>query len=133
MSTDRIVGVYESLAKGGYGAVTVGATCVRRDGLINERMLGLLLAGASAALAGIAGMCLALSFTLAPSQIYTWVGVVFAVVMIGGLANPLGALIAGAAIGVAEAITMALIAPAWAPLVSFSLLITVLLTRPDKV
>ena len=100
---------------------------------INERMLGLLLAGASAALAGIAGMCLALSFTLAPSQIYTWVGVVFAVVMIGGLANPLGALIAGAAIGVAEAITMALIAPAWAPLVSFSLMIAVLLLRPDKV
>lgn len=39
--TDRIVGVYESLAKGGYSAVTVGATCVRRDGLINERMLGI--------------------------------------------------------------------------------------------
>ncbi|MCC7363181.1 MAG: FAD-dependent oxidoreductase [Dehalococcoidia bacterium] len=39
--TDRCVGVYESLAKGGYSAVTVGATCVRHDGLINERMLGL--------------------------------------------------------------------------------------------
>ncbi|MBI5949519.1 MAG: FAD-dependent oxidoreductase [Chloroflexi bacterium] len=39
--TDRIVGVYESLARGGYSAVTVGATCVRRDGLINERMLGI--------------------------------------------------------------------------------------------
>jgi branched-chain amino acid transport system permease protein len=100
---------------------------------INERLLGLLLSGASAALAGIAGMCLALSFTLAPSQIYTWVGVVFAVVMIGGLANPVGAMIAGAAIGIAEAITMALIAPAWAPLVSFSLMMAVLLFRPDKV
>jgi 2,4-dienoyl-CoA reductase-like NADH-dependent reductase (Old Yellow Enzyme family)/thioredoxin reductase len=39
--TDRCVGVYEALAKGGFSAVTVGATCVRRDGLINERMLGL--------------------------------------------------------------------------------------------
>ncbi|MCC6382309.1 MAG: FAD-dependent oxidoreductase [Dehalococcoidia bacterium] len=39
--TDRCVGVYESLAKGGFSGVTVGATCVRRDGLINERMLGL--------------------------------------------------------------------------------------------
>ena len=57
---------------------------------INERMLGLVLSGASAALAGIAGMCVALSFTLAPAQIYAWVGVVFAVVMIGGLGNPLG-------------------------------------------
>ncbi len=40
-ATERIVGVYESLARGGFSGVTVGATCVRRDGLINERMLGL--------------------------------------------------------------------------------------------
>lgn len=100
---------------------------------VNERALGLLLSGASASLAGIAGMCLALSFTLAPAQIYAWVGVVFAVVMIGGLGNPLGALIAGTVIGIAEAVTMAVTAPAWAPLVSFSLLIAVLLFRPDKI
>lgn len=39
--TDRLVGVYETLAKGGFGSVIVGATCVRHDGLINERMLGI--------------------------------------------------------------------------------------------
>ena len=39
--TDRITGVYEGLARGGYSGVTVGATCVRHDGLINERMLGI--------------------------------------------------------------------------------------------
>ena len=89
--------------------------------------------GVSAALAGVAGLCIALSFTLAPAQIYAWIGVVFAVVMIGGLGNPLGALIAGAVIGIAEAITMALTAPSWAPLVSFSLLIAVLLLRPDRI
>lgn len=38
--TRQAVGAYEALAKGGYGAVCVGATCVRWDGLINERMLG---------------------------------------------------------------------------------------------
>ena len=74
-------------------------------------------------------MCLALSFTLAPSQIYAWIGVVFAAVMIGGLGNPLGPLVAGIVIGVSESLTMALTAPAWAPLVSFSLLILVLLVR----
>ena len=100
---------------------------------INERGLALLLSGVSAAFAGVAGMCLALSFTLAPSQIYTWVGVVFAAVIIGGLGNPLGPLIAGIVIGVSEALTMALTAPAWAPLVSFSLLILVLLLRPGKI
>ena len=39
--TDKLVGVYETLAKGGFGTVIVGATCVRHDGLINERMLGI--------------------------------------------------------------------------------------------
>ncbi|MEY2621651.1 MAG: hypothetical protein RIT26_1471 [Pseudomonadota bacterium] len=91
------------------------------------------LSGAAAAMAGIAGVCLALSFTLAPSQIYIWIGVIFAAVMIGGLGNPLGPLIAGIVIGVSESVTMAVTAPAWAPLVSFSLLIAVLLFRPGKI
>ncbi|MBW8755127.1 MAG: FAD-dependent oxidoreductase [Sphingomonadales bacterium] len=38
--TRQAVGAYEALAAGGYSAVCVGATCVRWDGLINERMLG---------------------------------------------------------------------------------------------
>src|SRR5512135_1767613 len=40
-ATRRIAAVYGNLARGGYAATIVGATCVRRDGLINERMLGL--------------------------------------------------------------------------------------------
>ncbi|WP_225204667.1 oxidoreductase [Novosphingobium huizhouense] len=40
-ATRRLAAAYGSLAKGGYAATIVGATCVRRDGLINERMLGL--------------------------------------------------------------------------------------------
>jgi branched-chain amino acid transport system permease protein len=99
---------------------------------VNEKLLSLLLSGLCAAFAAVAGLCLVLSHTLAPAQIYAWVGVVFAVVMIGGLGNPLGPLVAGVVIGVAEGITMALTAPAWAPLVSFSLLIGALLLRPEK-
>jgi len=99
---------------------------------VNHKLLSLLLSGLCAALAAVAGTCLALSYTLAPSQMYAWIGVVFAVVMIGGLGNPLGPLVAGLAIGVSEALTMALTAPAWAPLVSFSLLIGALLLRPHR-
>jgi branched-chain amino acid transport system permease protein len=99
---------------------------------VNEKVLSLALSGLCAAFAAVAGMCLALSHTLAPSQIYAWVGVVFAVVMIGGLGNPLGPLVAGLVIGVSEGLTMAVAAPAWAPLVSFSLLIAALLARPEK-
>ncbi len=100
---------------------------------VNEKLLALVLSGSCAALAAVAGVCLALSHTLAPTQIYAWIGVVFAVVMIGGLGNPLGPLIAGFVIGVSEALTMALTAPAWAPLVSFTLLIAILLFRPSRV
>jgi branched-chain amino acid transport system permease protein len=99
---------------------------------INERGMSLMLAGVCASLAGIAGICLALTFTLTPSQIFAWVGVVFAAVMLGGLGSALGPLAAGIIIGVSEAVTMAVTAPSWAPIVSFSLLIVMLLFRPGK-
>ena len=100
---------------------------------VNQRRLALVLSGLGAAFAGVAGAFIALIYTLAPSQIYAWIGVVFAAVILGGLGNPLGPLVAGVVIGVSEALTMALTAPAWAPLVSFTLLILVLLLRPDRV
>src|SRR5262249_61809206 len=62
---------------------------------VNRRAHALLLAGVCGALAGIAGVCLALSFTLTPAQIYAWVGVVFAAVVLGGFGSALGARRAG--------------------------------------
>lgn len=99
---------------------------------IHERRNSLLLAGTCSALASVAGVCLALGFTLSPSQIYAWVGVVFAAVMLGGLGRALAPLLAGIVIGVSEALTMAVTAPSWAPLVSFTLLIAILLLRPGR-
>ena len=99
---------------------------------VDERRLAYLVSGGSAALAGAAGLCLALSQTLAPAQIYAWIGVIFAVVMMGGPGRALGPLVAGIVIGVSEAVTMAVTAPSWAPVVSFSLLILLLIARPGK-
>ena len=99
---------------------------------INQRALSVGVAGLCAALAGVAGVCIALTYTLAPSQIYSWIGVVFACVIVGGLGRPLGPLIAGCLIGIAEAVTMTITAPAWAPLASFSLLMVALLARPGR-
>jgi branched-chain amino acid transport system permease protein len=99
---------------------------------INRRAHELALAGLCGSLAGIAGVCLALSFTLTPSQIYAWVGVVFAAVMLGGLGSAWGPLAAGIIIGVSEALTMAFLSPSWAPIVSFTLLILLLLLRPGR-
>ena len=99
---------------------------------VNEKRLGYLISGFAAAFAAVAGVCLALTHTLAPAQIYAWMGVVFAAVMIGGLGNAMGPLAAGFVIGVSEALTMAVTAPTWAPLVSFSLLIAIILFRPAR-
>jgi branched-subunit amino acid ABC-type transport system permease component len=99
---------------------------------VNARAHALLLSGLCGALAGIAGVCLALSFTLTPAQMYAWVGVVFAAVMLGGLGSALGPLAAGIVIGVSEAVTMAFASPSWAPIVSFTLLILLLLLRPER-
>jgi len=96
---------------------------------IHANRLALWLAGLCAALAASAGVCVALTFTLAPSQIFSWVGVVFAVVMIGRLGSALTPLIGGLVIGISESMTMALIAPTWAPLVAFTVLILILLLR----
>jgi len=100
---------------------------------INQRRNGFLLAGTCSAIAGIAGVCLALSSSISPSQMYAWVGVVFAAVMLGGLGSALGPLVAGIVIGVSEAVTMAVTSPSWAPLVSFTLLIMILLLRPGRI
>ena len=87
---------------------------------VNEKLLGYLVSGLAAAVAAVAGLCLALNHTLAPAQIYAWMGVVFAAVMMGGLGRPIGPLVAGIVIGVSEAITMAVTNPTWAPLVSLN-------------
>ena len=99
---------------------------------VNEKLLGYLVSGLAAAVAAVAGLCLALNHTLAPVQIYAWMGVVFAAVMMGGLGSPIGPLVAGIVIGVSEALAMAVTNPTWAPLVSFSLLIAIILFRPAR-
>lgn len=96
---------------------------------INAKRLAIGVAGLCAALAACAGVCVALTFTLAPSQIFSWVGVVFAVVMIGRLGSAVTPLLGGLVIGISEAMTQALIAPTWAPLVAFTMLILILLLR----
>jgi branched-chain amino acid transport system permease protein len=97
---------------------------------IDHRRHALLVAGVCSASSALAGVFIALTTTLAPAQMFAWFGVVFAVVIIGGLGNPLGALVAGVLIGVAEAVATTIVQPAWAPLVAFSLLIALMVWQP---
>ncbi len=97
---------------------------------IDRRRITYLLSGICVAYAAVAGIFIALIFTLAPNEIWTWIGIVFAIVIIGRLGNPLGALLGGILIGVCEAVTQTVANPAWSPLVAFSVLILLLLVKP---
>lgn len=99
---------------------------------VQNRRLSLLVAGTSGALAALGGVFVALLFTLSPSQMYGWFGVILATVILGGLGNPLGILGAGLLVGGSEAVAMAVAAPSWAPLVPFTLMIAILLLRPGR-
>ena len=97
---------------------------------VNYRALSYLLSGICALYAAIAGMFIALIATLSPGEIWAWLGVTFAVVIVGRLGNPIGAMLAGILISASEQLTMAVVNPAWSSLVAFSLLIGLLLWRP---
>jgi branched-chain amino acid transport system permease protein len=97
---------------------------------IDHKRLTYLLSGICAAYAAVAGVFIALISTLAPNEIWIWIGIVFAVVIIGRLGNPVGALLGGILIGVCEALTQTVVNPALAPLVAFSMLILLLLVKP---
>jgi branched-chain amino acid transport system permease protein len=97
---------------------------------IHQKQLSFALSGLCSAFAAVAGVFVALISTLAPSQIWSWLGVIFAVVIIGRLGNPIGLLLASMAIGAAEGLAMAVFSPSWAPMVAFSILVAVLLWQP---
>jgi branched-chain amino acid transport system permease protein len=98
---------------------------------INHRTLGLLLAGASGATAAVAGMLWALSYTLVPDAPYEWIGIVFAVVILGGIGQVLGSLAAGVLIGMLTSVTSVLWESRASLLVVFVAIVAALLLRPQ--
>jgi branched-chain amino acid transport system permease protein len=98
---------------------------------INRRRLALLLGGINGVYAAIAGAFVATMFVLRPDGAIEFIGVIFAVVILGGLGNTAGAFGASMIVGVAQSLTSAILDPGFSPLVTFSLLILVLLFKPD--
>jgi branched-chain amino acid transport system permease protein len=97
---------------------------------VNYRRLSLLVAAASAVTGAIAGTLVAVSGTLFPNASQEWIGIVFAVVILGGVGSPMGAVAAAILIGAISGLVSVAWAPAAAPLMAFAILILVLLWRP---
>jgi branched-chain amino acid transport system permease protein len=98
---------------------------------VNYKRMSMLLMGVSTAYAAVAGVFIAMIYALFPEAGIEWIGIIFAVVILGGLANVPGAIGAGLLIGVVQALTTAIASPGMAPLVTFTLLIVALLFKPE--
>ncbi|HST00109.1 MAG TPA: branched-chain amino acid ABC transporter permease [Usitatibacter sp.] len=85
----------------------------------------------SIATAGIAGAILIVIQPVQPAIGREYIGLVFAVCVLGGLGSIRGALLGALVLGLAESFTSTFAGPSWAPAVSFGLLLATLALRPS--
>jgi branched-chain amino acid transport system permease protein len=98
---------------------------------VNYRRLALLIAALSGATGGLTGTLFGINYTLTPTGIEIWIAVVFAVVLLGGLANPIGVMGAAVIIGVVESLVRQYGDPSWARLSALVVLALALVFRPE--
>lgn len=98
---------------------------------VDYRRLAMWLAGLAGAYAAVAGAFIGMIYGVTPSAAIEWLPVIFAVVILGGLANAYGAFAAGVIIGISEQVTSVVADAGMAPLVTFVVLIIALLLKPE--
>lgn len=84
----------------------------------------------SIATAGVAGAFLIVIQPVQPSIGREFIGLVFAVCVLGGMGSIWGTLLGAFVLGLAESFTSTFFGPSWAPAVSFGLLLATLAFRP---
>ena len=87
----------------------------------------------SIATAGVAGAFLIVIQPVQPSIGREYIGLVFAVCVLGGMGSIWGTLIGAMVLGLAESFTSTFFGPSWAPAVSFGLLLATLAFRPSGI
>ena len=85
----------------------------------------------SIATAGIAGAFLIVIQPVQPSIGREYIGLVFAVCVLGGLGSIWGTLLGAVVLGLAESFTATFLGPSWAPAISFGTLLAALAFRPS--
>jgi branched-chain amino acid transport system permease protein len=88
---------------------------------------------AGAVLAGVAGAFLIVIQPVQPAIGREYIGLVFAVCVLGGMGSIWGTLIGALVLGTAESFTSTFFGPSWAPAVSFGLLLGTLAFRPSGI
>src|SRR5579875_3677360 len=85
----------------------------------------------SAALASVAGVMIAIAFSVTPTTGLSWLLRGFTVIVLGGMRSIWGTLAGGILIGLLEESVAAAIGPTYQDLIVFSALVVVLLLRPQ--
>jgi branched-chain amino acid transport system permease protein len=106
---------------------TVGARlCGVRAGTIHAATVGL-----GSAIAAIAGVLYTLNFPINPYEGFALTVKAFTIIILGGIGNLPGALLAGIFLGIAEALTGFYWSSEWAPGLSIMLLLAILVVFPQ--
>jgi len=98
---------------------------------VDPRRVGVILAGIASGYSALAGVLIATFQSLSPTMAVGWFGIVFPVVILGGLGNAMGNFFAGIIIGVAAGVATVIWGPLSAPLVTFMIMVLALLFRPQ--
>lgn len=134
VSLAMVIGVQLFLTHTFFGravlAVAQDPLALRLMGVNPVRIKGLAFA-LSIATAGVAGAFLIVIQPVEPSIGREYIGLVFAVCVLGGLGSLWGTLAGAFVLGLAESFTATFFGPSWAPAVSFGLLLLALAFRPS--
>jgi branched-chain amino acid transport system permease protein len=134
VSVAMVVGVQLFLTHTFFGravlAVAQDQLALRLMGVNPTRVKGLAFA-LSIATAGVAGAFLIVIQPVQPSLGREYIGLVFAVCVLGGMGSIWGTLLGAFVLGIAESFTSTFFGPSWAPAVSFGLLLAALAFKPS--
>ena len=134
VSIAMVVGIQVFLSRTFFGRAVLG---VSQDQLalrlmaINPVRVKEFAFALSIATAGVAGAFLIVIQPVQPSVGREYIGLVFAVCVLGGLGSIWGTLLGAFILGLAESFTSTFFGPSWAPAVSFGILLAALAFRPS--
>ena len=127
-------GLYLFLYRSGTGrairAVANNRAAAELMGIPSSRVLALSF-GLGTMLAAVAGGLIATFFPFTVLSGGTYELKSFVIVVLGGLGNPLGALVGGLVLGALEGLIPVFISTSWVPVIEFGLFVAILLARPS--
>jgi branched-chain amino acid transport system permease protein len=83
--------------------------------------------------AGAGGSLISVLYAFMPATHYQWISRLLGIIVLGGLGSLAGAFVGALAMGVAESLTTAYIAPRWQTIVPYVVIMVVLLVRPQGI